>query len=89
MPTREAASQLLQTAICDAICSEDPIISENAKDWLHLNTYPTLKEIIDPTPCGFIAVCKCLGLDWRNLQQSLILACEIDIHEKPKLRLVH
>lgn len=87
--TKDIAANLLQTMICDAICSEDPIIAENAKRWLLLDKSPTFEEIVDPMPGSFIAVCKVLDLKWHVLNESLLLATEIDVNAKPQLRLVH
>lgn len=84
--TREFLAQKLQTAICNAIGSQDEAEASEARKWLLLYKKPTADEVLDPERGSFIATCRALGLNWYDLKASLEEATEIEI---PILRLVH
>lgn len=74
MDLREIAAQMIQSAICDAVCED----SLRAKKWLLLHRDPSEIEIIAPPMYSFIYVCSVLGLNWYNLRQSLRGAVDLD-----------
>lgn len=81
MTEREIAAEMLQSAICAAICSNDL----TAREWLFLHRKPTTHEIRYPAANGFILTCRKLKIRWPKLYKSLILAEKLP---KPHLRLV-
>ena len=74
MNPKEIAAQMIQTAICDAVCDN----SLKAKKWLLLHRDPSEIETIAPPMYSFIYVCSLLGLNWYNLRESLKGAVGVD-----------
>ena len=73
---RELKAKILSNAIIDAIVSENPILSEGAKEWLLFFRTPTQEDISQPL--GFVAICEDLGLSWRILRRDLRRAAMVD-----------
>ena len=73
---RELKAKILSNAIIDAIVSENPILSEGAKEWLLFFRTPTQEDISQPL--GFVAICEDLGLSWRILRRDLRRAARVD-----------
>jgi len=84
---KQVAAEFINKAIHDVICDSDKALAWEARQWLHLDDYPSKEEILEPDPLGFIAASIKLGLNWRELRKTIMEALEIE--EKPYLTLVH
>lgn len=78
---KDAAANRIQAAICNLVCSRDIKVVNRAKRWLLLTGEPQLS--LEP----FISDCDLLGIDWKQLRESLREAEKLT--PKPKLVLVH
>lgn len=79
-------ADLLQTAICDALCGPSARIRRKAKKWLHIYRAPTVEDLRSSKPDSYISVCRELGLSWILLRESVKSALALE--ETPKLKLV-
>lgn len=68
---REQLAQKLQTAIFDAIFLPKENKGIKASKWLRLQREPTLAESFYPPKNSYIETCYELGINWRELRQTL------------------
>lgn len=92
---QKIAAHILQSCICDAVCSSDSDIMSSARNWLHITGEPpSIDDIVNPEPGSFIGVTRMLGLNWRWLRKIMRLAVVVEtiptaLVTKKHLSLVH
>ena len=77
----------LQRAIYNSVCSNHSQAIDAAREFLLLDRYPSIDEIVSPEYGGFIYCCRELDLNWLDLSQAIQEASKIE-YPKPHLRLV-